>query len=286
MHFGRPSHPDAATPELVLPADAPRTQRFLALGHAHDTEVRIGCPIWSARSWVGTVYAPGTKTKDMLATYARHFPTVEVNGTFYHPLPAAQLAAWSSQVGEEFRFCPKVFRGISERLGAPDLPALVRRQADDLAGFGDRLGLTFTSLPESFAPAHLPLLKRFLALWPRALPLAVELRHPQWFHEHALRDDVVDLLYRHRAATVITDTIGRRDALHTSLTQPRVLIRFLGNELAPGETERLASWISRIATWADHRLESIYFFAHQPHEPRIPTTAKLAHDAWRQRRGS
>ncbi len=87
---------------------------------------------------------------------------------------------------------------------------------------------------------------------------------------------MVNLLYRHRVATVITDTAGRRDALHLSLTQPAVLVRFQGNDGHPTDAERLAHWADRLKIWRQGNLEEVYFFAHQPGGNWIPQTAREA----------
>jgi uncharacterized protein YecE (DUF72 family) len=276
MHFGRVD--DISAIAWALPADAPRTQAFLRLAWGGAGVLHVGAPIWNCDAWVGSLYPDGTPSAGYLEAYAAQLGAVELNSSFYHLLDAPRLAAWAARVPPGFKFCPKVFRGITEALGAADLPALVQRCAAGFAGLGDRYGLGFAQFPESFAPLQAPLLKRFLELWPRALPLAVELRHPGWFQETgaALRDEAVNLLYRHGAATVITDTAGRRDVLHTSLTQPRVMVRFQGCDLDPTDQARLGDWAGRLVDWAGRGLEDLYFFCHQPTEALIPKTVNVA----------
>jgi uncharacterized protein YecE (DUF72 family) len=259
----------------ALPPDPPRTRRFLASpAAAGPARFRCGGPVWSAKTWAGDLYPPGTPAKAMLAEYARRFATVELNSTFYHPLERARLAAWAAETPAGFAFCPKLFRGITEKLDGPGLAALVSQFATAAEGLGDRLGLCFATPPETFAPADLPLLGRLLTAWPRALPLAVELRHPGWFTpEHALIDAAIDLLYRHGVATVITDTLGRRDALHLSLTQPRLMLRFLGCGDAQVDAARIAAWGERLTAWS-RGLADVHLIAHQPEEAAIPATAR------------
>jgi uncharacterized protein YecE (DUF72 family) len=273
MHFGRVESLDGI--DLALPGDAPRTQAFLRLPWGGKGRLHVGLPIWNSDTWVGSLYPEGTKPAGYLEAYAAKLHTVELNSTFYHQLDEARLAGWARRVPAGFKFCPKVFRGISEHPGAPDMPALVRQCAASFAGFEETYGLGFLQFPETFGPAQLPLLKRVLEAWPRSLPLAVELRHPGWFKDHALLDEAVNLLYRNRAATVITDTPGRRDALHTSLTQPRVMVRFQGHALAPSDSTRLDAWAERLVDWAGRGLEDVYVITHQPVEEVIPRTAKL-----------
>ncbi len=120
MHFGRTD--TLAGLDLRLPPDPPRTTGFLGLPHAAAAPaVRVGCPIWADRGWVGDLYPRGTPPKAYLRAYATCFDTVEVNSTFYQLLDADRIAHWREQTPPDFRFCPKVYRGITEHLHADDL---------------------------------------------------------------------------------------------------------------------------------------------------------------------
>ena len=268
MHFGRVDSLDGI--DLSLPPNAPRTEAFLRLPLGGTGQIHAGCPIWNANSWLGKLYAPGTGSTDFLTAYSQQLNAVELNSSFYHLIDAARIATWKERVAPGFRFCPKLFRGITEQAGAPELADLVRRCAHGLSAFADTFGLAFAQFPETFSPREMPLLSRVLSLWPRSLPLAVEFRHPGWFKDHALLDEAVNLLYRHGAATVITDTPGRRDALHTSLTQPRVIVRCLGSLNESSDRVRFGAWAERFLSWAEKGLEDLYFFGHQPEDDLIP----------------
>ncbi len=276
MHFGRIESSQSF--DMSLPPDTVRTQRFLNLPHGGTTRFYVGCPIWACRAWVGSLYPPKTKASDFLREYAKKFNAVEVNSTFYHLPDVARIAQWREQVAEDFRFCPKVYRGITEQLGSSRLPQLVSQFCEGIKGFGDRLGLVFAQLPESIGPRQEVLVANFLRNWPTDIALALEFRHPGWFSNHGLGDDVIDFLYRQNIATVITDTPGRRDVLHLSLTQPRVMIRFQGNESIASDHDRLSKWADRLSIWKKHALEDIYFFTHQPSEAFIPENAQFLRD--------
>lgn len=273
MHFGRMLTVQGV--DFKIPPDTNRTEKFLALPRDYIPNVLVGCPIWASKEW-SNFYPKGTKPDARLNYYASQFRAVELNSTFYQLLGPERIADWREKTGPEFRFCPKVYRGITEGLADPALPDLVRTYCRSIAGFENRLGLVFAQLPEWLDPGKMELLKRLLMAWPKEISLAIEFRHPAWFQNHALRDDAVNLLYRHQTATVITDTPGRRDVLHTSLTQPRVLIRFQGVNGDATDEVRLRAWADKVLKWEKHALESIYLFVHQPEESLIPQTAKVA----------
>jgi len=276
VHFGRVEKLNPFDP--VLPPDTARTEKFLALPREAETKIYVGCPIWAAPAWVGDVYRKGTKPSDFLKNYSQVFDCVELNSSFYHMPDPRRIEQWRDETPPGFRFCPKVFRGITEQLGSAEMPALVEQYCETVLHFESRLGLTFAQFADWFGPQHFPLLEKFLTVWPAQVPLAVELRHPGWFRNHSLPDAIVNLFYKRHTASLITDTAGRRDVLHFSLTQPKVMIRFQGNEGDPLDEARIKEWGTRLRKWKAHSLEEIYFFAHQPSDTLIPSTARLA--AW------
>lgn len=278
MHFGRVSTVDQTL--LKLPADSQRTENFLQLPRIGDTRFYLGCPIWGSPLWVGDIYPQKTKPGEFLQHYSTYFNAVEVNSTFYHLLNEGKIRQWTSQVSNRFRFCPKAFRGITENLSSPDLPNLIKKFCNNALSFDKNLGIVFAQFSERFSPQQFPLLKNFLEQWPQEIPLAIELRHPQWFNHHTLPDELINFFYRLKIATVITDTAGRRDALHLSLTQPKVLIRFQGNNTDSSDFLRLDEWKIRLKKWMDRSLNEIYFFAHQPEDHFIPKTAQYLQTAF------
>lgn len=280
MHFGRLEN--SVDIENISFSDVPdpeRTQKFLQLDWGAPGKVFVACPIWACKEWIGKVYPKGTKSKDFLSVYAQHFTAIELNSTFYGCPTTEKVRDWTAQVGEDFRFCPKVTRTISEGLASG-----WRREWKDfcwaIAAFGENLGTTFAQFSESIRIDQVENIGRWLEQKPKEMPLAVEFRHLSWFKEEgghgvALQDEVVDLLYRHGVAAVITDSPGKRGVRHLSLTQPLSLIRFNGSELHPSDEVRLAQWADRIVTWKDAGVQEIYFCVHQPGETLIPETVAL-----------
>ena len=46
-------------------------------------EILIGTSGYSFKDWVGPFYPEGLRPADLLPFYARHFPAVELNTTYY-----------------------------------------------------------------------------------------------------------------------------------------------------------------------------------------------------------
>lgn len=45
--------------------------------------IYVGTSGYSYKDWIGVFYPEGAKQRDMLEYYARHFPCVEINATYY-----------------------------------------------------------------------------------------------------------------------------------------------------------------------------------------------------------
>jgi hypothetical protein len=98
---------------FMLPPDPRGNKSILASGNARSTEIFIGCAKWGRKEWIGKIYPKGTKEKDFLKFYGRHYDSIELNATHYKLYDGAQLKVWAAEVGNPvFKFCPKAHRGM------------------------------------------------------------------------------------------------------------------------------------------------------------------------------
>ena len=174
------------------------------------------------------------------------------------------LQKWRVQVGDDFRFCPKVYQGISHHRQLDNYGSMVADFFGPLIEvFGEQLGPCFLQMPPHFdSERGLKRLEKFYQDVPMDLPVALELRHESWFVNHELISPLVDLLEHHNQPVCISDVSGRRDVLHTSLPSRTVLLRFVGHDLHESDFRRLDDWVERIIEWKNAGLEEFYFFAH------------------------
>jgi uncharacterized protein YecE (DUF72 family) len=277
VDFGRLASLEGVS--FALPELDPRSDAILG-GRAEASVVRIGAPAWASRDFAKKVYPKGTKAGDNLARYAERFATVELNATFHRVPDVRTIEGWRDATPEGFRFCPKMPKATCEDLD----PDRARRFADLVAHLGSRLGPVWLQPSPAFSPKRLPELERFLAaLEGRAV--AVELRHRGWFQTGRLIDEAFQLFARHGATAIITDTAGRRDASHASLTSRTAMVRFAGNELHESDAQRLDAWASRFAAWLERGVTSIYCFVHQPDDTLAPEALALLAESIRERCG-
>jgi len=150
----------------------------------------IGPAGWDYPDWQGVVYPPGLKGADRLTFLATLFTAVEINVTFYRPIPADYARRWLAAVADfpDFRFTAKVWQVFTHarRLPAADLAQFQAGLAPLLCA--GKLGVLLAQFPYSFHNteenrAYLVRLKAAL----QKFPLAVEVRHRSW-QQRAVRE--------------------------------------------------------------------------------------------------
>jgi uncharacterized protein YecE (DUF72 family) len=259
--------------DFAMPSDDAATARILSglslssplktAGDSTSTQPRffIGGPLWQDDDMARRLCPPRTPKSKRLNCYSRQFNAVELNSTGYG-MDAARVRQWAGEVAPGFLFCPKVPMDISHGRDLDKVWDLYARHCEAAEGFGEHLGLSFLQFPESFGTNRLPELELFLKTHAARLPLAVEVRHPQWFADRDAKGKLFALLEAHGIPAVITDTPGRRDVLHQRLTTSTAFIRFNGYPLGGKDHERLDAWAERVRTWLAQGLKTLYFFVH------------------------
>ena len=150
----------------------------------------IGPAGWDYPDWQGVVYPPGLKGTDRLTFLATMFSTVEINVTFYRPIPADYARRWLAAVADfpDFRFTAKVWQVFTHARQLPEAD-LAQFQAG-LAPLltAGKLGVLLAQFPYSFhnTEENRAYLLKLKAALPD-FPLAVEVRHRSW-QQRAVRE--------------------------------------------------------------------------------------------------
>jgi uncharacterized protein YecE (DUF72 family) len=249
----------------------------------------LGCAVWAYKGWVGDFYPPGSRQADFLRLYSRRLTTVEVNATFYAVPSKETIARWVDETPPGFRFCPKLPRDLTHRNTLqPSIPGALQF-LELMRGLDDRLGPIFAQLPPHYGPTLLDDLTTFLSAWPKSeAPLALEVRHPDWFREpHA--STLTALLEHLGVGRVLLDTRSIYDGpddppisterrkpklpLQPSVTAPFSLVRFISHPQREFNQPFLEEWRTLIDRWLRQGTQ-IYFFVHCPVEAQSPGTAR------------
>ena len=173
------------------------------------------------------------------------------------PHSLRSLSDWPNGVS------PKVPRDI---IHGPNLERAGDKYASfckAVEAFGDHLGTVLLQLEEkSFGPWRLKELEGFLRTRGTRLPLAVEVRHKDWFANERAREAYFGLLAELGISAVIVDTPGRGDLVHQRLTVPEVFIRFAGHDRSIQDLDRRQAWADRIKAWINMGLRRVHLFTH------------------------
>lgn len=265
-----------------LPSEDPLTLPFLRslAASASETRFYIGAPAWGHRSWIGKIYSPGTKATEFLKAYAQSFNCIELNTSHYRIPSSDQVVKWREQVSADFKFCPKVVQTISHSENGLLDKRTLAEWLQFLSSMGENLGPSFLQLPPYFEYSKKAQLFEFLQSWPTEYKLTLELRNPSWFREGHLLPALNEYLQKRGIGAVITDTAGRRDVLHSSVSASYTFIRFVGNMLDSSDQRRIEDWTKRLLAWKEAGIQEIYFIVHQPDDELAPETAKLVLEDW------
>ncbi len=135
-----------------------------------------------------------------LVRYAREFPAVEINSTFYRSHKPATFARWAATVPDDFRFAVKLPREITHKRRLVNATALLDPFLAEVANLGDKLGVLLVQLPPSLQWARA--CRDFLAALRKRHTgeIVCEPRHPTWFEA-----DVEKRLAHLRIARVAAD---------------------------------------------------------------------------------
>ena len=256
----------------------------------------IGCPVWSCRDWIGTVFDKKTDSGDLLREYAKRFNAVEGNSTFYAIPPAATVEKWMAESGDGFRFCPKFPKAISHdrRLVQAESETDEFIKILEMLQHGDRLGTSFLQLPPSFNAHSIDALEGYLKALPKDFKYAVEPRHVTWFDNADNERKLVDMLQNLGIDKVIFDSrplfaseAKDQDESDAQSRKPQTpvrkvalathpFLRLVGSNDLDANDIWIKEWAPIINKWILENKHP-YVFLHCPNEANAPYFARRLH---------
>jgi uncharacterized protein YecE (DUF72 family) len=270
MEFGRVPEKELDKIDFSLPAE-PAGNKLVLKKAKKTPQVYLGCAKWGRKEWIGKIYLKGTKDAQFLDQYVKHYNSIELNATHYKIYTPEEIAKWAVKAtGRHFKFCPKVSNSISHYSGFNNADGLTSAFLEGILAFGEQLGPIFLQVSESYSPKQRNKFFAYLQTLPKDLQFFVEVRHPEWYSDEAVRKELFDTLRELNIGAVITDTAGRRDVAHMELTVPKTFIRYVGNSLHASDYTRINAWAERMKNWLDKGLQELYFFMHMHDEAFSP----------------
>lgn len=252
----------------------------------------LGCPSWSENAWREGLYPQNARPADFLSLYAQVFNAVEGNTTFYARPAPTTVQRWAHSLPEHFRLTAKFPRDISH---GGDLRGQLHAAEDFLQllqPLGGRVAPFWLQLPASFGPQRLAELVSFMDALQR--PLAVEVRHPEFFAKsdaerllnRLLMDRGVERICLDPRALFSCDSSDPA-VRHAQAKKPRVpprpaaftqwpQVRFIGRPELEANDPYLLPWVEKVAGWIEEG-RTPYVFLHTPDNHRAPELARRFH---------
>lgn len=251
-----------------------QTYRMAAAG-----TIRIGISGWRYKGWRGSFYPSGLPQRAELEYAARHFNTLELNGSFYSLQRPEHFERWYRETPAGFVFAVKGSRYITHMLSLLRIETpLANFFAQGVLRLEEKLGPILWQFPPQFRfdPVRL---EAFFALLPRTRKEAAELgslhdhrldgrawlsvekdapmRHAiEIRHDSFVCEEFIALLRKHHVGLVVADTVEW--PLLLDVTADFVYCRLHGSKqlYASGYGPKaIAQWAQRVARWS-HGLEA------------------------------
>jgi len=207
----------------------------------------IGTSGYNYGHWRGPFYPEELPARQWLSYYARTFPTVELNVTFYRLPRRSTFAGWYEQTPPDFTFAIKGSRLITHLKRLADVEEDTRRFFAHAGELKEKLGAVLWQFPPSFR-LDLSRLESFCTVLESvagATRHAFEFRHQSWF-----TPELYEFLRQRNLALCVAD--APRWPSCEEVTADFVYVRFHGSHRLYSScysTEELRTWVEKITRW-------------------------------------
>jgi uncharacterized protein YecE (DUF72 family) len=214
----------------------------------------IGTSGWVYPHWRGIFYPLKLAQSKWLGFYTAHFPTVELNNSFYHLPTEKAFSNWRDASPDGFLYAVKVSRFITHIKRLKDVEEPIETFLSRARHLNEKLGPLLYQLPPNMHRND-ERLDAFVSLLPSGLRHVVEFRHESWLDE-----GVFDILRRRNVGFCVFDMPGLPCPLVA--TADFAYIRFHGSTglyFSCYSDEELEDWAKKIAGLAKN-LDTVYIY--------------------------
>lgn len=211
--------------------------------------IYIGVTGWGDHD---SLYGAGIPAKEKLSEYAGHFPTVEVDASFYAIQPIKNAQRWVEQVPDGFQFVVKAYQGMTghQRGGTP-----FETEEDMFTAFKEslapyisqnKLAMVLFQFPPWFEckKENVEYL-RFCKKEMGDLPCAVEFRHQSWYAPE-FRTKTLEFLTSEGWIHTVCDEpqagSGSIPIVLESTNPDKTLVRFHGRNVHGWQKKNAKNW--------------------------------------------
>jgi uncharacterized protein YecE (DUF72 family) len=234
--------------------------------------VWIGTSGWVYKHWAQSFYPHDWPKKHQFLFYVRHFPTVEINATFYRLPTRKMVKGWHDKAPDGFLFAVKGSRFITHIKRLAVRKSSLKKYFNRIAPLQERCGPILWQLPPNFQnkPENMERVRVFLSRLPKQYRHALEFRHPSWH-----LGEVNDLLKQFNVANVWLSSL--RMPMDFAVTADFIYVRFHGLEhgAAHDYTEAdLKPWAVQLRKVAKSGKPSFVYFNNDLNT-RAPLNARM-----------
>ncbi len=247
--------------------------------------IRIGTSGYSYDDWIGHFYPEGTAQNEMLAFYAQHLSTTEINYTYYRMPNARTLAAMASKVPDDFVFTVKATKEMThDREGDPAIFTQFNAALQPLIEDG-KFGCVLAQFPNSFRPDDTN--REYLQVFRDRMgdtPTVIEFRNAGW-----ITDETMEFLRANNLGYCCVDEPQMKGLIPpiAVATAPIGYVRFHGRNYQKWwhhdeayerysysyPDEELAEWVPKIAT-LDNATQTTYVFTNNHYQGQSVQTVQ------------
>ena len=205
-------------------------------------------------------YPPEFAGASRLTFYASQFSSVEVNATFYKLPKRITMEKWGQSVPEDFRFTFKVPKGVTHAKDMQFSFEELELFVDTVDGVGEKKGCLLVQLPpkvsrekEEELAGILESLKDNAPAW----KVAVEFRHPSWYHREVYR------MLQGYGAGMVEHDMPKSAPPKIEVAEDFAYLRFHGPEdryRGSYEDAVLQTYAQRIVKWLQEGKEVYAYF--------------------------
>lgn len=230
-------------------------------------KIHIGTSGWRYDHWRGPFYPEDLAGEDMLAFYAAHFATVEVNYSFYRLPEPKTVRTWLARTPENFLFACKASRYTTHVKRLRDAPRSFERYFPRVDLLGEKLGPVLFQTPPRFAP-DLERLSSFVDALPARHRYAFEFRDQHWFC-----DDLRDALTTANCAFCIYDIDGAQSPFWVTADFTYLRLHGPGAKYQDSyDDPALRVWAKKIRGFAQQGID-VYCYFNNDNAGYAPTNA-------------
>jgi uncharacterized protein YecE (DUF72 family) len=228
-------------------------------------DILVGTSGFAYKEWKGSFYPADLPAKKYLSYYAEHFPTTEINNTFYR-MPTGKLCeSWYPEVPDGFSFTLKLSQRITHFKRLKNVENEMNFFLESASALKEKLGPILVQLPPNFKK-DAEVLEGFLTGFATKAKLAFEFRHDSWF-----ADDVYDLLRKYRTTLgVVEKEEGEGPDTPREVTGSFVYMRLRKGDYSKDEMLDWARWI---------KSQSVPVYCYLKHDDLAPVLANALLDA-------